>query len=146
MIPEFEAETGYLPPGVHCAGWSELFLRFGYTPWRRQLLAGLSEVARLLRDAGCRRLYLDGSFVTAKQQPGDYDACWDSEGVDFDVLDERLLTFDRGRMTQKRAFGGEFFIANSQADPHGTLFLEFFQFDRDGRPKGVIVLNLSELP
>jgi hypothetical protein len=101
---------------------------------------------RLLKAAGCLRVYVDGSFVTSKEEPGDFDACWDTEGVDFDLADERLLTFDRGRATQKAAFLGELFIADARADPQGTLFREFFQTDREGRRKGIVLVELKDLP
>jgi hypothetical protein len=146
VIPEFDAATGNLPPGQHVATWQEIVDRYGYTPWRTRLLGGLLEALRLLRAAGCRCAYVNGSFVAAKEQPGDFDACWDAQGVDFDLVDERLLTFDRGRATQKTAFLGELFIADSRADPQGTLFRDFFQFDRDGRPKGIVVIKLENLP
>lgn len=42
---------------------------------------------RDLRAAGCKRAYIDGSFINAKERPGDFDACWDLDGVDFDVID-----------------------------------------------------------
>jgi hypothetical protein len=146
MIPPFEPATGNLPPGLHPTAWNELVARFGHTERRRELLDGLLEAARLLRQAGCQRLYLDGSFVTDKEVPGDYDGCWDSTGVDVTRIDRRPLTFDAGRATQKAAFRGELFIASSRATPQGTLFIDFFQRDRDGRPKGIIVLELETLP
>lgn len=146
MIPDFDVATGNLPDGEHLATWQEMLDRYGYTPWRFRLLNGLLDALRLLRAAGCRRAYIDGSFVTATEQPGDFDACWDAQGVDFDLVDDRLLTFDRGRATQKAAFLGELFVAESRADPQGTLFLEFFQTDRDGRRKGIIVIDLKGLP
>lgn len=108
MIPEFDI-FGNLPAGEHQVTWQELLDRYSYTPWRRHLLDGLLNALQLLRAAGCRRAYVDGSFVTAKDEPGDFDACWDAEGVDFDLVDERLLTFDEGRATQKAAFAGELF-------------------------------------
>lgn len=120
--------------------------RYGYTRWRRRLLKGLLNALQLLRAAGCRRAWLDGSFVTAKKEPDDFDVCWDAQGVNFDVVDERLLTFDKGRATQKAAFLGELFIADAGADPQGTLFRDFFQTDRDGHRKGIIVINLKGLP
>ena len=43
--------------------------------------------------AGCRRAYVDGSFVTAKEVPGDFDGCWEAEDVDPDALDPVLLDF-----------------------------------------------------
>jgi hypothetical protein len=116
VIPEFDA-IGNLPAGEHRATWQELRDRYGYTPRRRHLLGGLLHALQLLRAAGCTRAYVDGSFVTAKEEPGDFDACWDAQGVDFELVDERLLTFDKGRATQKAAFAGELFIADFGADP-----------------------------
>lgn len=120
--------------------------RYGYTPWRLRLLAGMLEALGLLKLAGCARAWIDGSFVTGKELPGDYDACWDADGVDFDLVDDRLLTFDRGRATQKSAFLGELFLADGRADPQGTLFRDFFQTDRDGQRKGIVVIELKGLP
>jgi hypothetical protein len=146
VIPSFDSLTGNLPAGEHLATWQALLERYGYTPWRRHLLDGLLAALRLLRTAGCERAWIDGSFVTAKEAPGDFDACWDAQGVDFDRVDERLLTFDKGRATQKAAFFGELFISDMGADPQGTLFRDFFQTDRDGRKKGIIVIDLKGLP
>jgi len=145
VIPYFDA-AGNLPVGEHQATWQEMLDRYGYTSWRRHLLGGLLDALRLLKAAGCRRAYIDGSFVTAKEEPADFDACWDAEGVDFDVVDERLLTFDKGRAAQKAAFAGELFTADSRADPQGTLFRDFFQTDRDGNRKGIVVIDLQNLP
>ena len=75
MIPPFEPDTGNLPAGIHEASWEEFSERFGTTPHRRQLLAGLRTAAELLGSFGSRHLWVDGSFVTAKENPADYDAC-----------------------------------------------------------------------
>ncbi|MDP1647320.1 MAG: hypothetical protein Q8M01_03840 [Rubrivivax sp.] len=77
--------------------------------------------------------------------PGDFDGCWDRDGVDFDALDPVLLDFEGQREAQKDKFEGELFIAATQADELGTRFLDFFQRDRDGRPKGIIQIDLEEL-
>lgn len=99
-----------------------------------------------LRDAGCRRAYIDGSFVTAKERPGDFDGCWEAAGVDPDLLDPVLLTFSNARAEQKARFGGELFPAEASADPHGTRFLEFFQQDKfTGELKGIVSIDLREL-
>ncbi len=79
MIPPFD-ERGNLPPGIHKADWTELEAAFGGSPRRVALLAGLREALASLRRAGCRTAYIDGSFVTAKEEPGDFDACWDAVG------------------------------------------------------------------
>ena len=95
MIPPF-TEQGLLPPGVHRATWREFVGRFGTTPHRRRLLAGLKAALKSLRAAGCRTVYIDGSFVTAKPHPADFDGCWEIDGVEPERLDSVLLTFDAG--------------------------------------------------
>ena len=80
MIPSFES-GGNLPPGIHPATWSELASRFGGTAHRQSLLAGLKGALEALREAGCRRVYIDGSFVTAKVEPGDFDGCWEVDMI-----------------------------------------------------------------
>ena len=113
------------------------------------MLDGLETALVCLKAAGCRAVYLDGSFVTAKVQPGDFDACWDAEGVKGEVLDWELCTaegFANGRAAQKKKYGGELFAANVDADGLGTPFREFFQYDKNGNPKGIIVIILKDLP
>jgi hypothetical protein len=87
MIPEFESRTGNLPPGEHEATWEEFVERFGWNARRRQLLDGIAESLDLLKAAGCGKVWINGSFVTTKEQPGDFDAVWDPVDVDFDLLD-----------------------------------------------------------
>jgi hypothetical protein len=97
--------------------------------------------------AGCRRAYINGSFVTTKVQPADFDGCWEVDGVDLSRLDPVLMTFTQRRAAQKRKYGGELFPADWPADAHGTSFLRFFQRDRrSGRPKGIIAIDLGDLP
>ena len=55
-------------------------------------MTGLKAAMVSLKDAGCKTVYVDGSFVTGKERPGDFDACWEEEGVDPIVLDPVLLT------------------------------------------------------
>jgi hypothetical protein len=147
VIPSFDPATGNLPAGVHEASWQEFVARYGHTPHRLALLAGLKMALDELRVAGCRRVYIDGSFVSAKQSPGDFDACWEIAGVDLAQLAPTLLTFTNRREAQKRKYGGELFPADWAADAHGTNFLRFFQRDTvTGLPKGIIAINLGELP
>ncbi len=120
--------------------------RFGNNPWRQRLITGFRAASESLRDAGCRTVYLNGSFVTSKTHPNDYDACWDEVGVDPTALDPVLLTFDAGRATQKAKYLGELFPASISADSEGLSFLEFFQTDKEtGRPKGIIAIDLGGL-
>lgn len=122
-------------------------MRFGTTPHRRRLLAGLLRALQNLRAAGCSLAYLDGSFVTNAAVPGDFDACWDGTGVDLTKLDRVLLTFDPGRLAQKTKYLGELFPSRASADLAARTFLEFFQVDKQtGDAKGIVALSLEGLP
>lgn len=145
MIPDFGRE-GNLPAGIHETTWDELATRYGTSARRQKLLAGLKQVLHSLRDAGCRRAYIDGSFVTSKNAPGDFDGCWEVVGVDPALLDPVLLDFSTARRAQKAKFGGELFPAEVPADPTGARFLDYFQQDKHtGAPKGIVALDLKDL-
>ena len=145
MIPEFGSD-GNLPEGIHWTDWEEFSQRFGGNALRRQQLAGLREALRSLREAGCRAVFVNGSFVTAKESPGDFDACWDLEGVDPDRLDPVLLDFSEGRAAQKEKYLGELFPAQLPEGISGVTFMEFFQTDREtGTAKGIVAISLETL-
>ena len=103
MIADFESD-GLLPPGIHWATWQEISDRFGTNEQRNILLAGLKAALDSLKTAGCHTAYIDGSFVTGKEKPGDFDACWDPTNVDPTKLDPVLLRFEPGRVTQKAKY------------------------------------------
>ncbi|MBI4605345.1 MAG: hypothetical protein HY721_25560 [Planctomycetes bacterium] len=146
MIPSFRSD-GNLPRGVHWSSWRELAARFGTTRHRRRLLSGLRKAIASLRHAACRVIYIDGSFVTAKPAPNDFDGCWSVFGVQPDKIDPVLLDFRNGRASQKAKYGGELFPAELPEGATGRRFLEFFQIDRrTGRPKGIVGLRLRSLP
>ena len=143
MLPPFDPDSGRLPPGQHAASWDEVVERFGWTERRRRLLDGLAEAIELLAAAGCRQIWLNGSFVTAKDEPGDFDACWSTDDVDLDSLDPVLLDLSNQRSGQKARFGGELF-PNVIETQSGLSFAEFFQNERDTSRKGIVVIHLSK--
>lgn len=61
-------------------------------------------------------------------------------------LEPTLKDFSNRRAAQKAKYGGEFFEAEAYATPDGTAYIEFFQTTREGKPKGLVVLRLEELP
>jgi hypothetical protein len=89
-------------------------------------------------------VYLDGSFVTDKELPGDFDACWEAGSVDPCLLDRVLLDIRDRRAAHRAKFRGELFPAQLAAEPGWTAFLEFFQFDRlRQQRKGIIAIDLA---
>src|SRR5579862_1669970 len=74
-IPGFRYD-GWLPEGHHPAEWEEITERFGGQPGsgRSRLTGSLLTLRDQLRSAGIRgRILLDGSFISAREEPGDFD-------------------------------------------------------------------------
>jgi hypothetical protein len=146
MLPPF-TETGVLPAGVHVASWDEVEERFGGSARREVLLDGLLAAATNLRAAGARVLWLDGSFVTDKEEPDDWDGVWDPSNADITRVDPVLVDpndLATGRYRQKAKYGGELFVGVETAT--GMPFQLFFQLDKNGDPKGIVRLDLRTLP
>lgn len=148
MIPKTIDINGIwdaLPPGIHDATLEEVEKRFATTIHRQILFDKFKKGVESLRSVGCKTIYLDGSYVTDKTVPGDFDACWDPTGVNFVELKKKdpvLLDFSNMRQNQKQKYGGEFFLSSAKADAT-KIFLDYFQEDKaSGKPKGIIRIKL----
>lgn len=144
VIPSYVA--GALPAGIHPADWPEVEGRFGMNAWRAWLLAGLREALRELARVGCPAAYLDGSFVTEKPSPGDYDLCWEHSTVDLSLIDPIFLDVAPPRAAQRAKYRGDL-LPNVQEAGSRMLFVDFFQIDKaSGAPKGIIALDPGKVP
>jgi hypothetical protein len=143
MIPDFK-EDGNLPVGIHEATLEEFKKRFAHTIWRNQLYDKLLRLIEDLKTIGCKTVYIDGSYVTTKEVPGDYDACWENIGVDEDALVlNPALTFER-RELQEEWYGADVFPARVEEAASGLLFLDFFQVDKaTGFRKGIVKIEIG---
>lgn len=132
-----------LPPGVHSASLAEVGERFATNDRRRWLFDGIVEVAKALRTAGCAVMFLDGSFVTSKEHPNDFDGYWDPSGVIPSLLDETFLNFEDDQAAQKWKYRGEMFIVGEAAGDPAESIKTMFQIDRfTGQPKGILRIKL----
>lgn len=144
MIPPFN-KRGVLPPGKpYRASWKEVIGRFGTNDHRLTLLTGLKAALANLKGAGCTKFYLDGSFITAKQEPVDWDGCWELEGVDLGAVDPVIINADFFPDRMKEKYSGDLFLQAARLP--GGNFLARFQRDRDGLKKGIVVIDLETLP
>ena len=125
MIPPLVEIRGaphrVLPPGIHWSSLAEIGARFATNEHRLKLFTGFVSVTEVLRAAGCKTIYLDGSFATEKEIPKDYDGCWEPAGVQVAKLDPVLLDFTNLRAAQKHKYLGEMFLATSM-EISGVLF------------------------
>ena len=144
MIPNFQF-NGILPSGIHWSTMEEVKEKLCFSDKRVWLIVGLEKAIISLKIAGCETIYLDGSFATSKQNPEDIDVCWELLNVDIDLLfliEPVFFDFNFKREAQKDKFGCEFFQAHFVTEPPDILFIDFFQHDRDGNPKGIIGLKI----
>ena len=142
LIPALQ-KNGELPPGEHQASLEELESVFGTaTDRRRLLMRGLREAINNLELSGVRTLWIDGSFITDKKEPDDIDGCWEyTPSVDLKKLDPVFL---KPREEMKKRYGLDFFISNVIEGGSGLPFSKFFQVNRDGDPKGILVIKLGD--
>jgi hypothetical protein len=70
--PAFD-DDGFIPPIQVCSA-AEVARWFGFSGQREKLLARVRKWISLAKAVKAGRLLLDGSFVTAKDEPGDVDA------------------------------------------------------------------------
>lgn len=145
MIPPLSSH-GLLPPGVHDGTLEDVRTAFAWNSRRKALFQGLERVVVNLRAAGCRVIWLDGSFVTDKPQPGDFDAAWDLDGVDLGLVDPVLLDVEPPRLAQQLKYGGDL-LPNVVEAGSGMPFVEFFQEDKlTGARRGIVRLVLEPGP
>src|SRR5687767_12441999 len=114
QLPAFD-ENGNLPQGVYRLAIEEIALRFTWTVKRKSLFEGLRRAIESLAQAGVKQVWIDGSFVTAKDEPSDVDGCWDYESsVDADKLDPVFLDTDPPRTQMKEKYGVDFLISGAR--------------------------------
>lgn len=145
MIPNFIDIGGpwkVLPSGIHEASIEEIKNRYAITEHRMYLFSGLKLGIDALRKAGCNNILLDGSYITEKSVPKDYDVCWDPIRVDINKLDPVFLDFSNNREKQKSKYYGEYFPADARADSK-NFFSDFFRIDKHtGKFKGIVKIKL----
>lgn len=141
-IPALQ-KNGELPTGEHQASLDEIEKAYGLSNDRRKsLMWGLREAACNFKLSGVKTLWVDGSFITDKENPNDIDGCWEYiPSVNIKILDP---VFIGTRKEIKEKYGLDFFIANFIETESGLPFPKFFQINRDGRQKGIIVVKLGD--
>lgn len=95
-----------------------------------------------------KRVWIGGSFVSDKDEPNDVDGCWDDlpGPVNVSKLDAVFLETSPPRSSMQRKYGVDFLIARrrlADREAQGGTVLDFFQRDRDGNARGVLLIELG---
>lgn len=141
-FPGYNSE-GYLPVGIYKMGWDEFVTKFSFTSIRELQIKGLIKAIPKFKAAGASHLYIDGSFITKKYNPSDYDVLYDITEIDLEILDPILKdASSAGRKTQKVHYRGEFVPLTNQANDYMTYW-QFYQVSKSsGNAKGIIVIDI----
>ncbi len=141
-IPDFRSD-GYLPDGIFLATAAEFTFRFGSTTrTRRRLIHRVRRWIELAREVRARRLVIDGSFITAKLEPGDVDGLvLLPQDFEVQVAAELSAAVELEQMLLTR-YPEELFAAEDVSD--WDEWIEFFRRTResDGRRKGLVEVEL----
>lgn len=142
-LPEFR-EDGWLPNGHHGADWEEIVARFGGRPGsrRERLTAKLSYLWEALHAAGIPgTILLDGTYISAKPEPGDFDILLigpaniqmrkDTEPNLASLLD--------ASSAEERGYSLFFIPADS---PAKEMLCTLWDFSKEGVAKGVVEIAL----
>lgn len=147
MIPSFNS-NGYLPPGIHEATIDEFKDRFVYGSKRIEIFKGILRLIDDLKAVGCNAFYIDGSYVSEKQRPGDADVCWELvNDPDYEMFAKRTsptLFMTKGkRLEQHTKYCCDVFIADAIELSSGLMFLNYFQkIKYSNELKGIIKIYL----
>lgn len=148
-LPPLERAGGayeYLPAGDHEAALDEVEHQFGCSTFRRrELMTSLREVVDKLRGLGVTTIWIDGSFVSSKQRPGDVDVIY-AKPIGADTATWGLLAPSRRDEVRKyyRCHLWEYPSYGRHAGRSPKTIKEFFETDDDDVPKGHILLRSDD--
>ncbi|MDH5415200.1 MAG: hypothetical protein OEW87_13775 [Flavobacteriaceae bacterium] len=138
-------ENGELDEGEYEATLDEIAVVYGLSSDRRKvLMQGLREAAENLEKAGVKKIWVNGSFITDKDEPNDIDGCWEyNDLMDLSAIDPVFLS-KNSRAEVKEKYGLGFFIAQRIEGRSKKPFPKFFQVNRDGDAKGILFVELGD--
>ncbi len=97
-----------------------------------------------MENCGIKRVYVDGSFVTNKDRPGDIDGCYDvPPGANLGQMYPIWPWTPANRAISKTMFGVELAPSRLPATRSGEPYLSFFQSDELGNPRGIVLIELG---
>lgn len=148
VIPPLD-DNGFLPPGIHACTLDEIgqrFARFGRTGQRPRLFERLrAYVAEARQMTTAVAVIVNGSFATAKPEPGDVDIILVVRpDHDFNAV---VLPFEYNLVSRKRVTGRYQFdllvtaVDGAREYREWTEFLERVE-DRPDLRKGILRVNL----
>jgi hypothetical protein len=134
---------GYLYETISLS-YEEFKHHFGTNSRRMDQISNALQFFRIFHSCGCQTVFVDGSFVSMKKYPEDIDLCFDITGVPNEKMEELFPQFFDPNEIGKIHRNSLCHIFHFNATD--TTFFDFLQNDRDGYIKGLVKLNLKDIP
>lgn len=141
-----------LPPGFHDftpADLEDRFVKpFPTSSTRSDLLGRFLALCSIFKRWGTQiTLWMNGSFVTEKEQPDDIDVAFLLDSTLESSLNrtqkEELQDLTRRSIETKLRYGCHFFVIDPDEMKDRVYWRGLFGFDRDDVPKGVVRLKIG---
>ena len=142
-IPEFR-DDGWLPIGHYKADWNEIVVRFGGKPGSRRadLTAKLLQLRHSLQATGVSgTILLDGSFISGKTEPGDFDILLIGP-ADLQVRKDTEPNLASLLDTSAAEAQGYSLFFVTKDSPLRELISTVWDFSKEGIAKGIVELAL----
>jgi hypothetical protein len=133
-LPKFE-NSGQLPVGIHSCSGSEFIELFCSSDLRHQFIKPVSEIFDFAFARGAQYIFVGGSFITGKENPGDFDA---------------VIVFPNDSLipskTEKIVIEGLIFdilYASLENPKLIDTFIKLFSTTRHGQDTGIVQVNIA---
>ena len=146
MIPEFNID-GNLPEGIHIADEEEFFDRFATGSARRKWLGErLQELFALAKSTGkLERIFVWGSFVSAKGSPNDVDLLLlMSDSFQLEKVSENCRVLFDYVAARMRFHADVFWSKSSIGGEILQLWLDTYQTARDLKRRGIVEVRYHD--
>lgn len=145
MIPEFNID-GNLPEGIYITSEDEFLNRFGTGSARRKWLSErLREIFALAKLTGkLERIFVWGSFVSAKELPNDVDLLLLMSGdFQFESVPEVCRVLFNYIEARVKFHADVFWSKSSIGEKMLQLWLDTYQTTKDFKRRGIMEVKLS---
>jgi predicted nucleotidyltransferase len=145
MIPEFNVD-GNLPEGIYSISEEEFLDHFATSSARRKWLGeGIKEIFALAKSTGkAERIFVWGSFITAKESPNDVDILLVmSKDFQLEAVPEECKHLFDYFTARVRYNADVFWSKASIGEDMLSLWLETYQLTKDFKRRGIVEVKLS---
>lgn len=112
---------------------------FGFNERREALIIALFDLLLVFKEYGVNEVYIVGSFVTLKSNPGDLDVCWNATNLDYDQFEKDYPEFFSAKEINRLKIKTG--IHHLPFDNYNLERLDKFQFDRNGHKRGWVKIS-----